>query len=304
VARGFRRGTDRLAGKLDSPAETAKIKPHEDRDGQTQPHRRTGNEGGRETTGALAGTAFVNNKDVIKKFILGFFNPSLFGVYVLIAGVSGIIFVTCYFGYGCWYRIGGLLFVVFVPTIFVLLLAVILAGRLQNAIWMRLIGLPKPNESEMPLLELFWRACLILLLIPTLCAKLGGEFPEARSEKICGDCEPLIADLQTKKKSLGFYPTNAVELVKSNTVLRRRYFFYYGQPNTNGVDWTPDKVVESHVSFFVTTNSFQCIVPIEKISPVSFSSFYVFSYSSENPAWNKVLLHWSPLGAYIDEPTQ
>jgi hypothetical protein len=34
---------------------------HENRDGETQPDRRTGNQGGREATGALAGTAFVLN---------------------------------------------------------------------------------------------------------------------------------------------------------------------------------------------------------------------------------------------------
>jgi len=246
----------------------------------------------------------VNKKDAIRQFALGFLNPSLFSAYVLIAGVSGIVFITCYFGYGCWYRVGGLFFLIFVPTVFVLLLTVVLAGRLQKVIWTRLLGQPKASENEMPLPELFWRACLIALLIPILCAKLGCRFTETRAQKICEDCNPLIAELQTKKKSLGFYPTNAVELVKSNTILRHRYFFYYGQPNTNGVNWTPDKVVEAHVSLFVTTNSFQCIVPIEKMSPVSFSSSYVFSCSSEHPAWNKVLLHWSALGAYVDELTQ
>jgi hypothetical protein len=246
----------------------------------------------------------VNTIASIKKFVLGFLNPSLFGVYVLIACVSGIVFVTCFFGYGCWYRVGGLLFLVFVPTVFVLLLIVVLAGRLQKFIWTRLLGQPKANENEMPLPELFWRACLMALLVPILCAKLGGRFPETRAQKICGDCNPLIADLQTKKKLLGFYPTNALELVRSNAVLRRRYFFYYGLPSANGVDWSADKIVEAHVSLFVTTNSFQCIVPIEKISPVSFSSFYVFSCSSEHPVWNMVLLHWSPFDAYVDEPKQ
>lgn len=246
----------------------------------------------------------MKNKGVIKKLILGFLNPSMFSVYVLIGSVSGIVFVTCYFGYGCWYRIGGLLILVFAPTVFVLLLTVILAERLQRVIWTRFLGQPKTNKDEMPLPEHFWRACLIALLVPMLCAKIGGKFPETRAQKICDDCNSLIADLQTKRMLHGFYPTNAVELVKSNAVLRRRYVFYYGQPTTNGVAWTPDKIVEAHVSFFVTTNSFQCIVPIEKMSPISFSSFYVFSRSSEHPSWNKVLLHWSPLGAYFDGPTQ
>ena len=246
----------------------------------------------------------MNKKDAIRQFALGFLNPNLFSVYVLIAGVSGIIFVTCYFGCGSWYRVGGLLFLFFVPIFFVLLLTVVLAGRLQKIIWTRMLGQPKADENEMPLAELFGRAFLIAILIPFLCAKLGGSFAQARAQKICGDCNPLIADLQTKKKLLGFYPTNAVEMVKSNSTLRRRYFFYYGQQSTNGVDWSPNKVVEANVSLFVTTNRFQCIVPIEKISPVSFSSFYVFSCSSEHPAWNKVLLHWSLFGAYVDEPTQ
>jgi len=225
-------------------------------------------------------------------------------VYVLIAAISGIIFVTCYFGYGCWFRVDGLVFMFFVPIIFVLLLTVILAGRLQTMIWRRLLKQPETNSSQMPLGELFFRACFVTLFIPIWCADLGNKFPEARAQKVCADCAPLIADLGKYKQLKGIYPTNAVDLVKSNTILRHRYFFYYGQPNTNGVDWTPDKIVEAHVSLFVTTNSFQCIVPIEKMSPVTFSSFYVYSCSSEHPVWSKVLLHWSLLGAYFDEPTR
>jgi hypothetical protein len=244
----------------------------------------------------------MNFKSKIQKFALGFFNPSLFGVYVLTAGVSGIIFVTCYFGYGCWYRIGGLLFLIFIPTVLVLLLAVILGGRLQIVIWQRLLKQPKTNVIQMPLAELFWRGCLICLIAPLVCANIGGQYPEARARKICADCVPLIADLEKGKRTQGFYPTNTVELVKSNILLRRRYIFYYGEQSTNGVDWYVNDLVKANISVFVTTNHFQCVVPIEKISPVSFSSFYIFSYSSEHPAWHKVLLHWSLLGAYTDEP--
>lgn len=243
-------------------------------------------------------------KDLIKKFVLGFLNPSLFGVYVLIAAISTIVFLTCYYGYGCWYRVGGLLFLFFVPTVFVLLLLVIFTGWLQKVIWTHLLSQPKINGNEMPSVEIFWRACLVASCSLVLCGKLGGKFPDARAQKICGDCTPLLTEVETQKKLLGFYPTNAVDLVRSNTVLRRRYFFYYGQPTTNGFAWSVDRVAEAHVSLFVMTNSFQCIVPIEKLSPVSFSSFYVFSFSSEHPAWNKVLLHWSAFHADVDEPAQ
>ena len=112
----------------------------------------------------------------------------------------------------------------------------------------------------------------------------------------------MIAELEKGKKLHGVYPTNAGEMVKTNTVLRGRYFFYYGRQNTNGVDWDLGGLVKAHVSVFASTNRFQCVIPIEHESPVNVSSFYVYSYSSDHPAWNKVLLHWSILGCNIDEP--
>jgi hypothetical protein len=243
-------------------------------------------------------------KNVFAKLALGFLHPSLFPAYVLIATLSGIVFASFYFGYGCWYRIGGILFLVFVPIAFISLLSVICAGRLQRLIWSRLLGQPNTGENEMPLHEVFWRSCVVAIIIPILCAEAGGQFPASRAQKICDDTTPLIGEIQKTKRLLGAYPTNAADLVKSDSVLRRRYCFYYGEPSTNGVDWTVDKIVAAHVSLFVTTNSFQFVVPIEKISPVSFSSFYVFSCSSECPTWKKVLLHWSPIGAHIDPPCQ
>lgn len=189
-----------------------------------------------------------------------------------------------------------------VPAFFVLLLAVILVGRLQIVIWKRLLKQPETNVNQMPLAELLWRGCLVALIFPLACANAGGKFSEARSKRICADCTPLIADLEKGKNLQGVYPTNAVELVKLRADLRRRYLFYYGNQSTNGVDWSVTDLAKANVSIFVTTNHLQCLVPIEQISPVSFSSFYIYSYSSEHPTWNKVLLHWSPLGAYIDEP--
>lgn len=91
-------------------------------------------------------------------------------------------------------------------------------------------------------------------------------------------------------------------MVKSHETLRRKYLFYYGEWNTNGVDWTPSRIAQADISLFVTTNRFECVVPIERMSPISFSSFRVYSYTSEHPEWNRTLLHWSLLGAHIDQP--
>jgi hypothetical protein len=234
--------------------------------------------------------------------LLDFLHPSLFAGYVLISVISGLIFTACYFGFGSWFRIGGIVVVLVVPAVFILLLAVILVGRLQVAVWMRLSKQPLTEGLQLPASEVVWRLCLVALIVSYLSAEIGGKFPERRARKICDDCTSLIADLENQKRVTGCYPTNAPDLVKSNTILRRRYVFYFGESTTNGIDWTPDKIMGTHVSLFVATNRFQCIIPIEKLSPVSFSSFYVYSCTSEHPTWNKVLLHWSLLGAYVDDP--
>jgi hypothetical protein len=124
----------------------------------------------------------VKTKGVNRYFFLGFLNPSLTGVYVLIAAISGIIFATCYFGYGCWFRGVGL--VLIASIIFTLLLTVILADRLQTVIWRRLLKQPEINSNQMPLGELFFRACFMTLFIPISCAVIGNKFPEMRAEKI------------------------------------------------------------------------------------------------------------------------
>jgi hypothetical protein len=244
----------------------------------------------------------LSSKNEAKRFILGFFNPSLFGIYVFTAGLSAIIFSVFYYGYGCWLRVGGILFMLVIPTICALFFAVVLTGWLQSQIWKRLLKQPETNQT--PFSELLCRAIIVGSATIFLSAGIGAKICEAHAQRICGDCNTLIADLEKEKRLNGIYPTNAVALVKANTILHRRYFFYYGQSGTNGIEWSADEVARASASLFVTTNSFQLVVPIEKISPISFSSFYVYSYTSEHPFWNKVKLHWFFGGAFIDDPKQ
>ncbi len=242
-------------------------------------------------------------RNAVRHFAFGFLNPDLCGFYVLLAVISATTFGTCYFGYGSWFRIGGLLFLIFIPSVCILLIAVILAGRLQIWIWKRLAKQPEVSPSQMPLLELFWRAAVAMLIVPLLFGYFGGRLCERRAQKPFAESASLIAELENEKKLHGFYPTNVISLVKSNTVLRRRYYFYYGESGTNGIEWTADQIAKADISIFTTTTNYQIVIPIEKMSPITYSSFYVYSYTSEYPLWNKVLLHWSLLGAYIDNPS-
>jgi hypothetical protein len=251
----------------------------------------------------VAGTAiFVSAKGEIKKFVLGFFSPGLFGIYVFAAILGVIIFGVFYYGYGCWFRVGGFLPVIVIPTVCLLFLVVVFAGWLQTQIWKRL--LKQPDACAIPLVELLVTGTIVTLVVLSLSAEIGAEVREAQARRICRDCNPLIAELKRKKNLHGIYPTNTVALVKTNTTLHHRYFFYYGQSGTNGIEWSADKIAEASISLFVATNSFQFVVPIEKMSPISFSSFYVYSYTSEHPFWDKTKLHWFLGGAFIDNPKQ
>ncbi len=154
----------------------------------------------------------------------------------------------------------------------------------------------------MPLGALLANAAIVTLVILPLSAGVGAKVREAHARRICGDCQGLITNLEEEKRLHGSYPTNAVVLVKADTTLRRRYVFYYGQPGTNGVAWSADEIASASISLFVTRDSFQFVVPIEKMSPISFSSFYVYSYTSEHPFWDKARLHWFLGGAFIDDP--
>jgi hypothetical protein len=234
-----------------------------------------------------------------KKFLIGFFNPNLSGVYVFIGVLSTIFFGIYYFGYGCWLREGAFFLV---PAVCVLILIITLTAWLQTRIWNLLSKQPETNKitlSEM----LTWAGIVAFIIIP-LCVGVGAKICEVRADRVCRDCDVLITDLENGKKLQGIYPTNAPVMVKANSVLRRKYFFYYGHTDANGINWDPSEIAEANVSFFITTNHFQIVVPIEKMSPISFSSFYVYSYFSDHPFWNKTKLHWSLMGSYIDDPGQ
>jgi hypothetical protein len=243
----------------------------------------------------------VNSESPTRRFILGFLNPSLFGAYVMILVLGGTTFAASFFGYGSWFRVGGLLFMVIIPAAAILPLAVVVGGWLQIRIW-RQFQKHETNSNLMQLSELIWRVYLVAVLVLFLCVGVGGKLCEVRAKRVCSDCELLIASLEKERELHGTYPTNAAAFVNGNKDLRRKYLFYYGESGTNGVDWSVGQVGKAGISLFVTTNRLECLVPIEKISPISFSSFRVFSYTSDRSTWNRTLLHWSLFGAYVDEP--
>lgn len=244
----------------------------------------------------------MSSEGTLRRFLVGFLNPTLYGAYVFIFILSGIVFGTAFQGYGSWLRVGALLFCILIPATFGSLLIILLVGQLQILIWSRLQETSRAILNAAPLSEALLRSCLVALVALYFSGLVGGQICKWRAKNVCQACDALIASFEHDLRAHGTYATNAAAYVRSNDVLRRKFLFYFGRSGTNGVHWEADRIAKADVSLFVTTNRFQCIVPIERLSPVSFSSFYVFSYTSERPKWNKVLLHWSMLGSYIDDP--
>jgi hypothetical protein len=244
----------------------------------------------------------LSGSRLARQFVVGFFHPELFGAYVLIAMLSAGVGAAYYFGYGCLFRIGGLLFLVFVPALAAALLLVVFGGWLQSWLWRGPLKQGRSAAARLSLFESFCRTLMAAAVCLLASSAVGSKLCDARARKICAHAVSLIAEVERAQKQQGTYPTNTAALVRSKPELRRKYRFYYGDWTTNGVDWTPDRIASADISFFVTTNRFQCVVPIERMSPITFSSFRVYCYTSEHPAWNRTLLHWSLLGAYIDQP--
>jgi hypothetical protein len=231
----------------------------------------------------------------------GFLHPGLSGSYVFTAVCSAVIFIIYYLGHGSWLRIFGFCVI---PFLLITVLVVSLAGWLQIQIWKKLIRPANSDLSHMPLLEFLRRSVVTAIVIIPLSAVTGDKLCEVHARRICADCTSLVSELGKEKKLRGVYPTNAVAIVKAHPKLKRKHSFYFGQAGTNGVDWTPTELAQAHISLFVNPNHFQLVVPIERMSPITFSSFYVYSLTSERPEWRKTLLHWSLLGSYFDEPMQ
>ena len=133
---------------------------------------------------------------------------------------------------------------------------------------------------------------------------IGAEFRESKARKTCRRADSLLAMLQEEKARTGIYPADLRAYVRTNVPWRREVLFYYGETNAEvgGVDWQPHHVANSDITLMTFSNRLECMVPIERMSPVSFSSFQVFVFTSEHPRWFKSRLHWSLAGTYVDPP--
>jgi hypothetical protein len=233
----------------------------------------------------------------LRPYLVPFLHPDLFGTYVLATLFSGAAGVAFAMGYGSVFRLGGFLFLAFLPIMIACWLLVLVMGSLQRWLWHR-AAKPVPTGDNLRVMDLITYSFLVTASMLLAGIWFGAVFREFQAREVCRRVEPLLAMLRDEKNRSGMYPPNLRAFVKTNVPWRRDVLFYHGE--TNGVEWLPNHVASSDITLMAVSNRLECIVPIERMSPVSFSSFKIFVFTSDRQRWTRSRLHWSLLGAYID----
>jgi hypothetical protein len=223
----------------------------------------------------------------------------LFVAYVYSFITSIILFCLCATGFGSWIRPVG------IPLLLVGLLSLLILltrGQIQFRLWLRLAGHDELKVLSANFAKVLGSALMIFTIACSLSYFLGSHIRKRGAARKADRCSKLITALEEYKKQRGTYPNVRADLINIDAFksLRHTESIYLGDQSTNDVDWTPSKIADANVSVFVLSNRFQLVVPIERMSPITFSSFRVFSYENDRAHWRETRLHWSLLGAYID----
>jgi hypothetical protein len=119
--------------------------------------------------------------------------------------------------------------------------------------------------------------------------------------RTCHECQPLLNELVAYKRDHGIFPTDVKTLGSYHSLARhRRVYLVQETKNADELRWDLEDLDKADVSLFVLPDRFQCVVPIERRSLISFSHFRVYVFQFPENKWRRTLMHWSLLGVYID----
>jgi hypothetical protein len=108
----------------------------------------------------------------------------------------------------------------------------------------------------------------------------------------CRHVSEFIDAANSFKQTHGRYPTNIAE---TSCSLPKEMSFQFKQMGPNGQDLAG--MNQYDVTVYASTNDLACVVPVTKMLFMSFSRFYVYSWSSKDPNWkyHKVVWHLGKL---------
>jgi hypothetical protein len=113
------------------------------------------------------------------------------------------------------------------------------------------------------------------------------------------DAAQLVSALDKYKSDHGSYPTDAKYIPSLS--LPKDVHIYQGVYSNGQATWTVYELGKSDITVLVEPKEYGIYVPVEKMSPISFSSFAVYRYLSAEPKWLLGRVHWNISEAYWTE---
>ena len=107
---------------------------------------------------------------------------------------------------------------------------------------------------------------------------------------------PIVAALDKYRSDYGSFPTDTNYI--SSLSLPKDVHIYQGAYSNGRATWTVYELGDSDITVLVEPQEYEVYVPLEKMSPITFSSFAVYGYLSGQPKWMLGRVHWNISEAY------
>jgi len=202
-----------------------------------------------------------------------------YGVFI---GFTILLLVPFLYGYGSW------LYYLIVPATVIL----VLAGLGAACAYGRII---KYNLSAKDVLIILG----LCVLVSFISYHVGWYARLLLRHPLLNSADRIVAVLDRYKKDHGSYPADSQHLPSLS--LPEGVHLYKGVISQGEVRWGPYELGESDITVLVSQKEYEVYVPVEKISPITFSSFAVYRYASGDPTWILGRVHWNIMQAYWSE---
>jgi hypothetical protein len=178
-------------------------------------------------------------------------------------------------GYGSWMH-----FLVFPGTIVLFLVSCAAAGTYGNMIKYRLDG------TDVVLV------LLLCIAVNFLSYQVGWYARLLYRAPLLHSADEIVAVLDKYKRDHGSYPTDSKYI--SSLALPKGIRVYTESAASDGeLRWSVSELGDSDITVLTEPKNYEVYVPVEKVSPISFSSFAVYGYLSSDPKWRLGRTHWA-----------
>lgn len=206
------------------------------------------------------------------------------------SGLLRALFITCVpyvllqtiafmFGYGSWVHL------IAIPATIVFVIASLGAACIYGNKIKYQIGL---KDAVIVI--------LLCILVSFISYEIGFYARVIYRTPLLNSAKQITDALDQYKVEHGTYPTDSQYL--SLLPLSKNIRVYKGTFEKGEITWDVFDLGESDITVLVEPKEYGVYVPVEKMSPISFSSFSVYRYYSSDPKWVLGRVHWRIGGAH------